>query len=99
IWMHDTNSISAGDRESGPRPQIYIYNASFLSGPDRPVNDIPPTLSQWADAPIKYMCGRYGVSFDIARCLIPRFDGAILSLEWKEAIWDRFVTAAPRWRS
>jgi hypothetical protein len=24
------------------------------------------------------------------RCLIPRFDGAILSLEWKEAVWDRF---------
>ncbi len=30
------------------------------------------------------------------RCLIPRFDGVILSLEWKEAIWDRFVTGAPR---
>ena len=26
-----------------------------------------------------------------ARCLIPRFDGAILSLEWKEAVWDRYV--------
>jgi hypothetical protein len=28
--------------------------------------------------------------------LIPWFDGAILSQEWKEALWDRFVTAAPR---
>jgi hypothetical protein len=27
------------------------------------------------------------------RCLIPRFDGAILSLEWKEAVWDRYVTS------
>ncbi|WP_271180303.1 hypothetical protein, partial [Paracoccus kondratievae] len=27
-----------------------------------------------------------------ARCLIPRFDGAILSQEWKEALWARFVT-------
>ena len=34
-----------------------------------------------------------------ARCLIPRFDGAILSLEWKEAVWDRFVTGAPRPRT
>jgi transposase-like protein len=24
--------------------------------------------------------------------LIPRFDGAILLLEWKEAAWDKFVT-------
>jgi len=29
-------------------------------------------------------------------CLIPRFDGAIRSLEWKEAIWDRYVMGAPR---
>jgi hypothetical protein len=28
--------------------------------------------------------------------LIPRFDGAILSLEWKEAAWDKFVTGALR---
>ena len=26
--------------------------------------------------------------------MIPRFDGAILSQEWKEALWDKFVTAA-----
>jgi hypothetical protein len=31
--------------------------------------------------------------------LIPRFDGAILSLEWKDALWDKFVTAAPRPRT
>ncbi len=34
-----------------------------------------------------------------ARCLIPRFDGAILSQEWKEALWDKLVTGAPRPRS
>ena len=33
------------------------------------------------------------------RCLIPRFDGAILSLEWKEALWARYVTGAPRPRT
>ena len=33
------------------------------------------------------------------RCLIPCFDGVILSLEWKEALWDKFVTGAPRPRT
>jgi hypothetical protein len=28
--------------------------------------------------------------------LIPEFDGAIFSLEWKEALWARFVTGAPQ---
>jgi hypothetical protein len=32
-------------------------------------------------------------------CLIPRFDGVILSQEWKEALWDKFVTGAPRPRT
>jgi hypothetical protein len=36
---------------------------------------------------------------DKIRCLIPRFDGVILSQEWKEALWDKFVTAAPRQRT
>ena len=35
----------------------------------------------------------------ILRCLIPRFDGAICSLEWKEALWDKYVMAAPRPRT
>ncbi|MCO5070262.1 MAG: hypothetical protein M9944_03515 [Rhizobiaceae bacterium] len=29
----------------------------------------------------------------------PRFDGVILSLEWKDALWDKFVTAVPRPRT
>jgi transposase len=28
--------------------------------------------------------------------LIPRFDGAICSLEWKEAFWDKYVTDVSR---
>ena len=35
----------------------------------------------------------------LARCMIPRFDGLIFSLEWKEALWDKFVMAAPRPRT
>jgi len=31
--------------------------------------------------------------------LIPWFDGAIYSLEWKEALWDKFVMGAPRPRT
>jgi len=30
------------------------------------------------------------------RCLIPGFDGAIFSHEWKEALWARFYMGAPR---
>ncbi len=33
------------------------------------------------------------------KCLIPRFDGAILSFEWKDAVWDRYVMGAPRPRT
>ena len=35
----------------------------------------------------------------MSNCLVPGFDGVILSLEWKEAIWARFVTGAPRPRT
>ena len=42
-----------------------------------------------------YTCG----SASRPRCLIPRFDGAILSLEWKEAVWDRYGMGAPRPRT
>lgn len=34
--------------------------------------------------------------FAIGRCLIPGFDGVILSKEWKDTLWDKFVTEAPR---
>jgi transposase len=35
----------------------------------------------WADLPEQY-----------GPCLIPGFDGVILSKEWKDALWDKFVT-------
>src|SRR5262245_26580480 len=31
-----------------------------------------------------------------SRCLIPGFDGALFSREWKDALWARFSTAAPQ---
>ena len=39
--------------------------------------------------------GSIVTEFGITRCLLPRFNGAICSLEWKEALWDKYVTAAP----
>ncbi|WP_292531085.1 hypothetical protein [Methylocystis sp.] len=29
------------------------------------------------------------------RCLIPWFDGAIFSSDWKDALWAKFSTGAP----
>jgi hypothetical protein len=31
----------------------------------------------------------------LPRCLIPGFDGAVFSLEWRDALWARFSTGAP----
>lgn len=31
-----------------------------------------------------------------ASCLIPVFDGAVFSPEWKDALWARFCMGAPR---
>lgn len=33
------------------------------------------------------------------RCLNQRFDEATLSMEWKEELWGKFVTGAPRPRT
>ena len=32
---------------------------------------------------------------EAAKCMIPDFDGAIFSLDWKDALWARFYTGAP----
>ncbi|MNG46578.1 hypothetical protein D3C78_302400 [compost metagenome] len=32
----------------------------------------------------------------MTRCLVPDFDGEIFSRKWKEALWDKFYTAAPQ---
>lgn len=35
----------------------------------------------------------------LTRCTVPWFNGMILSNHWKEALWDRYFTAAPRQRT
>ena len=47
---------------------------------------------------LKYISG-WTFCGEAARCLIPGFDGAIHSLEWKDTLWDKFVMAAPRPRT
>jgi hypothetical protein len=32
----------------------------------------------------------------LTRCLIPGFDGAIFSVEWRDALWAEFYAEAPR---
>jgi hypothetical protein len=31
-----------------------------------------------------------------SRCLVPAFNGAIFSPEWRDALWDKFYTSAPQ---
>jgi hypothetical protein len=31
----------------------------------------------------------------LPRCLIPEFDGAFLSCEWRDALWAKFSMGAP----
>jgi hypothetical protein len=45
---------------------------------------------------VRVDCGTY---YGTLRCSIPGFDGVMLSQEWKEALWDKFVMAAPRPRT
>ncbi len=42
---------------------------------------------RWIDAPAVYGPRK--------TCLIPGFDGALFSSEWKDALWARFCTGAP----
>jgi nitroreductase len=58
--------------------------------------------SSYNEQPWRFFLGRRGDAtyqkiFDVlARCLVPAFDGAFLSREWKEALWARFYTGAPQ---
>jgi hypothetical protein len=46
------------------------------------------------DLPLRMGAGIARVRLE-ASCLIPDFDGAVSSREWKEALWDRFCMGAP----
>jgi hypothetical protein len=53
----------------------------------------------WATRCSRPSSSRRGFGAGSGLCLIPWFDGVILSQEWKEALWDKFVTGAPRPRT
>ena len=80
---HATTAAGSGQRAAGN-----VQRAACLK-------DRAPDSSYGSEAGIR----RRQESVWGLRCLIPRFDGAILSSEWKEAIWDRYVTGAPRPRT
>ncbi len=51
-----------------------------------------------AKEPASFLCPFYKFLNDQPprQCLVPAFDGALFSLEWRDALWDRFYTAAPK---
>ena len=77
------------------------FSQQYLSGLERGKrNPTVITLYELAPGLGRQPCGAgRGRMSRSTRCLIPRFDGAILSLEWKEAAWDKFVMGAPRPRT
>ncbi len=71
-----------------PETDIVIVKGNYLLLDDQPWIELETLfdLEFFLDTPMP-------------RCLIPWFDGAIHSVEWKDALWDRYVMAAPRPRT
>src|SRR6056297_2336991 len=92
LGMAPLNLIGAFGVRSVP-PEATRGTADLCRG----LRTDPPHRSALAD--IEHMaslCGECSLGCCQTRCLIPWFDGAILSQEWTEALWDKFVTGAPR---
>jgi hypothetical protein len=88
------------------RPFRYIRQDFFLARTFRNIDDLNARFEAWRTEvpnPRVHATTRRVVDAAFAeeqpRCLIPWFDGVILSQDWKEALWDKFVTAAPRPRT
>ncbi|ANP89307.1 RiPP maturation radical SAM C-methyltransferase [Rhizobium leguminosarum] len=64
--------------------------------------DLQRLAFQVPDAALSRIC--YELNYDseqrldplLTNCLVPAFDGALFSLEWREALWARFYTGAPQ---
>ena len=74
----------------------YFHNAGVIGPYRRRGRTITPARYRSYSFPFPILflfpvINRYGL-----RCLIPGFDGAFFSLDWKDALWARFSTAAPR---
>ena len=102
---HKVGSVTGAKTSSGGPHRSDTIQRSFPHADPHPV--LPPLIPRGgrstpsgASTPVIITGANYWRfwrrSVPASRCLIPRFDGAILSLEWKEAPWDKFVTGAPR---
>jgi hypothetical protein len=91
-----TTTVIAGLRTSG------LSATALLDGPMTGerfrayvTQTLVPTLRR-GDTVILDNLGAHKVAgIREAICLIPGFDGAVFSREWKDALWAKFCTAAP----
>ncbi|MEQ3710470.1 MAG: hypothetical protein ABNH23_14055, partial [Tateyamaria sp.] len=96
--MSPTSTI-ANPRAPSMAPQtVRILGDGFSSPPVPIIASVNPALTTLVTTN-KNAATIVAVCVIPLRCLIPRFDGAILTQAWKEALWDKFVTGAPRQRT
>jgi acyl carrier protein len=72
---------------------VYFYS------PDDASKQVSPLVSRVASAhkgDIRVVKVDSYTESHLTRCLVPAFDGAYFSREWKEALWDRYFTGAPQ---
>jgi hypothetical protein len=84
----EPKGVPTGDE--GPNLKLIDFRRRFWFGATLAV----PLMVLAMGLPVRDWIGERLVS----RCLIPGFDGAISSSEWKDALWARYCTEAPRRR-
>ena len=103
VGLADGPQEDAAEIMQDPATAASLAEMRAALNPDIVLYDMPPLLTyDDTSAFLPQLDGILLVSDGtqtMARCLIPWFDGAILSQEWKETLWDKFVMGAPRPRT
>src|SRR3954462_10901867 len=99
----DRLSVVEGARQTDmSRPAVWRWQQRFAEeGVDGLLRDKTRKRGRTPLAPAtiaKVLALPCGEPPKAATCLIPWFDGAVLSHEWKDALWARFCTGAPKRR-
>jgi hypothetical protein len=92
--------------------ETYMYSFTFTQGNDRPSElvvtstaaAVTPTIPEpstramilFGFAALGFVGYRTSRRTMPARCFVPDFDGAFLSSDSKDALWDKFYTGAPQ---